>query len=158
MGQWWWHYDAPSGCVADGYPVFSVHQHAMGPMTLFKIGEVANRDFDEWIYKGLKWINSNNELKFDMENGALNLIWRCIFRNRRSLGRYLKAGYGSFKRAVQQANPAELKVLYECRPYELGWLLYAFAGGRDSSLRIRDMNRPNCGLGSNPRSGGNKQA
>src|SRR5215469_4850526 len=131
MGQWWWHYDAPAGCVADGYPVFSVHQHAMGPMTLFKIGEVANRNFNEWIYKGLNWINSNNELSFDMENGALNLIWRCIFRSRRSLGRYLKAGHGSFKGTVPPANPAELKVLYECRSYELGWLLYAFGGRRD---------------------------
>ena len=38
-GQWWWHYDAPGGRVTDGYPVFSVHQHAMGPFTLFGLGE-----------------------------------------------------------------------------------------------------------------------
>jgi hypothetical protein len=26
------------------------------------------------------------------------------------------------------ADPRQLKIRYECRPYELGWLLYAFAG------------------------------
>ena len=45
-----------------------MHQHAMGPMTLFGLGEVVNQNFDEWIYKGLRWINSNNELGFDMED------------------------------------------------------------------------------------------
>ena len=127
MGQWWWHYDASSGQVADGYPVFSVHQHAMGPMALFKLGEVLHRDFDDWIYKGVRWINSNNELEFDMEDDSRKLIWRCIFRARRSLKRYLKAGFGFQTEATQHENPTDLKVLYECRPYELGWLLYAFA-------------------------------
>src|SRR2546423_850403 len=31
-GQWWWHYDAPTGAVVERYPVYSVHQHAMAPM------------------------------------------------------------------------------------------------------------------------------
>jgi hypothetical protein len=125
-GQWWWHYDSRVGRVADGYPVFSVHQHAMGPMTLFGLGEVINHNFDEWIYKGLRWINTNNELGYDMEDASNNLIWRCMFRRRRSPGRYLKA------RLWQHSEPTEeratgLDVLHECRPYELGWLLYAFA-------------------------------
>lgn len=126
LGQWWWHYDAPAGRVADGYPVFSVHQHAMGPMTLFKLGDVLHQSFDEWIYKGLRWINSNNELGYNME-ASENVIWRCIFRSRRSLGGYLKAPFGRPAGTIQQ-SPEDLKVLFECRPYELGWLLYAFAG------------------------------
>jgi hypothetical protein len=127
MGQWWWHYDAPAGRVADGYPVFSVHQHAMGPMTLFKLGDVLGQNFDQWIYKGLRWINSNNELGYDMEDPENGVIWRCIFRSRRSLGRYLRAP-GHSSGAIQHEKPGDLKVLFECRPYELGWLLYAFAG------------------------------
>lgn len=127
MGQWWWHYDAPAGRVADGYPVFSVHQHAMGPMTLFKLGDVLQQNFDEWIYKGLRWINSNNELCSDMEDPANGVIWRCIFRSRRSLGRYLKAPFGRSAGPIQHEKPEDLKILFECRPYELGWLLYAFA-------------------------------
>ena len=126
-GQWWWHYDAPGGRVTDGYPVYSVHQHAMGPMTLFGLGEAVNHNFDPWIYRGLRWINANNELNYDMEDAAQGVIWRCIFRSRRSLGRYLRAGFGSFSETVQHERQEDLKILYECRPYELGWLLYAFA-------------------------------
>jgi hypothetical protein len=126
-GQWWWHYDARGGRVTDGYPVFSVHQHAMGPMTLFKLAEVVNQNFGSWIYKGLTWINSSNELKFEMEDRSRDIIWRCIYRSRRSFGRYLKAGVGIYSKVTQHERPEDLKVLFECRPYELGWLLYAFA-------------------------------
>lgn len=127
LGQWWWHYDSRGGQVADGYPVFSVHQHAMGPMTLFALGEAVKYNFDPWIYKGLRWINGHNELGFDMEDAAHGVIWRCIFRSRRSLSRYLKAGFGRYSVPVQHKRVADLRVLFECRPYELGWLLYAFA-------------------------------
>ena len=135
LGQWWWHYDAPGGRVVDGYPVFSVHQHAMGPMTLFGVGEIIDRNFDEWIYKGLRWINSNNELSFNMEASSEGVIWRCIQRSRRSLARYLKAGFGHYSETVQHDRVEDLQVLFECRPYELGWLLYAFAKrtGRNST-------------------------
>lgn len=134
-GQWWWHYDARGGRVTDGYPVFSVHQHAMGPMTLLKLAEVTNQDFNSWIFRGLTWINSNNELKFEMEDRSKDIIWRCIFRSRRSVARYLKASVGAYSETLEHDNPADLKVLYECRPYELGWLLYAFAHRQTISLR-----------------------
>lgn len=136
-GQWWWHYDAPRGHVTDGYPVFSVHQHAMAPMTLFGLGEISHHNFDEWIYKGLRWINSKNELGFDMEDASCEVIWRCIYRSRRSLGRYLKASLGHYEEAVEHDRPEDLAVLFECRPYELGWLLYAFANRtrRDSASK-----------------------
>lgn len=139
LGQWWWHYDAPGGRVTDGYPVFSVHQHAMGPMTLFGLGEVIDRNFDEWIYKGLRWINSNNELGYDMEAPANGVIWRCIFRSRRSLSRYLKAGFGSYSNTVQHHRAEDLEVKFECRPYELGWLLYAFANRAVQSNRAESF-------------------
>jgi hypothetical protein len=133
VGQWWWHYDSSSGQVADGYPVFSVHQHAMAPMTLFALGETIHYDFKPWINRGLQWINSRNELGFDMEDASEGVIWRCIFRSSRSLSRYVKTGFGRPSKAIQEENAEHLKVLSECRPYELGWLLYAFAGrcGRD---------------------------
>jgi hypothetical protein len=134
-GQWWWHYDAHAGRVADGYPVFSVHQHAMGPMTLFKLAEVVDSNFDGWIHKGLTWINSNNELNVEMEDPSRDIIWRCIFRSRRSVTRYLRTAFGAYSNTVEEDNAADLKVLYECRPYELGWLLYAFANRQTASLR-----------------------
>jgi hypothetical protein len=126
QGQWWWHYDSMKGRVLEGYPVFSVHQHAMAPMTLFALGDTIQHDFRPWIYRGLEWINSQNELGIDMEESSSDLVWRCIVRSRTSLGRYLKSLGGSYSDAIQHDRPEDLKILFECRPYELGWLLYAF--------------------------------
>jgi hypothetical protein len=126
-GQWWWHYDSSTGHVIDGYPVFSVHQHAMAPMTLFMLGDVVGHDFSPWIYRGLEWINGNNELGFDMENGTARLVWRCIYRASARFTRYLNAAFDHARAEVTESGNS-LKVLFECRPYELGWLLYAFAG------------------------------
>lgn len=134
MGQWWWHYDAVHGTVTDGYPVFSVHQHAMAPMTLFALGEATGHDFNPHIYKGLDWIDANNELDFEMEDGAAGVIWRCIYRSRSSRMRYLKARFGRHSDALTHNGNRELKVLFECRPYELGWLLYAFAGRQEKTF------------------------
>ena len=136
LGQWWWHYDSVRGRVADGYPVFSVHQHAMGPMTLFALGETIQHDFRPWIYKGLQWINSHNELGFNLEDGASKLVWRCIYRSRRSLGRYLNTALGRSSEQIQHERPEDLNVLFECRPYELGWLLYAFAGRAEHEASV----------------------
>jgi hypothetical protein len=52
LGQWWWHYDAKSGRVVQHYPVYSVHQHAMGPMALFKAMRAGQADFTEPLMKG----------------------------------------------------------------------------------------------------------
>jgi len=126
-GQWWWHYDSSTGHVIDGYPVFSVHQHAMAPMTLFALGDLAGEDFGPWIYGGLKWINGDNELQFNMENARGHLVWRCIHRSSTRLKRYLNAALSRGSGTATESGEA-LRVLFECRPYELGWLLYAFAG------------------------------
>lgn len=128
LGQWWWHYDSLSGRVLEGYPVFSVHQHAMGPMTMFALGEAAQCDFTPWIYRGLNWINEANELAFDMEDDEAGVIWRCQYRPGSQLKTYLKAALSLGDSAKPYAAKKDLKVLFECRPYELGWLLYAFAG------------------------------
>jgi hypothetical protein len=128
LGQWWWHYDSLGGGVLEGYPVFSVHQHAMGPMTMFALGEAAQIDFTPWIYRGLQWINSANELAFNMEDDSAQVIWRCQYRSTSQVKTYLKAALNLGDAAKPYQAKKDLKVLFECRPYELGWLLYAFAG------------------------------
>jgi hypothetical protein len=128
MGQWWWHYDAAGGRVVDGYPVFSVHQHAMAPMTLLALGEATGEDFWPAVDRGLAWINRGNELGYEMEDASAHLVWRCIERSRMPVGRYVKSALGHYQTQVQEPNGEGLQVLFECRPYELGWLLYAFAG------------------------------
>lgn len=124
LGQWWWHYDSATGQVVDGFPVFSVHQHGMAPMTLFALGEAVDSDFTPWIHNGLQWI-ANNELGFDMEDSSANLVWRCIERPMSS--KYLNVAVGLLRHRDNQTSRDNLRVLFECRPYELGFLLYAFA-------------------------------
>jgi hypothetical protein len=125
QGEWSWHYDAATGRVVSRYPVYSVHQHAMAPMMLFAAGEAAGCDFSEALYKGVSWISGNNELHRDFIEPSLGLIWRCIYLERKDA--YTDAAL-RFLQLRRGASNRRLNVRYECRPYELGWLLYAFAG------------------------------
>jgi len=127
LGQWWWHYDALTGKVFQRYPVYAVHQHGMAPFALFALADVAGLDFSKSIYKGLAWIYGTNELALDLRDAPSNLVWRSVFR-RNPAGTYLKE-LVDFLRGIPSPVPAgDLKIKLECRPYELGWLLYAFAG------------------------------
>jgi hypothetical protein len=129
LGQWWWHYDASTGKVFQRYPVYAVHQHGMAPLALFALSEAAGLDFSESIYKGLRWIDGNNELNRNLREPSFQLVWRSVYR--RSLGKMYIREFGDFLRNTASAVSAdELDITFECRPYELGWLLYAF-GGRD---------------------------
>jgi hypothetical protein len=122
LGQWWWHYNSRNGKVFEEYPVFSVHQQGMGPMTLFALSKVSGENFDPWIYKGIEWIDRRNELSVNMEDNMANVIWRCIGQTK--LKRFTGALLGG-RQNGQKPGPEGLSVLHECRPYELGWLLYA---------------------------------
>lgn len=122
LGQWWWHYDSLTGKVVQRYPVYSVHQHAMGPMALIALEEFLGEDFRVPINEGLKWINGANELGKDLEEAELGVVWRCI-RLPKATG-YAAALAGCMG---MENRHRSFHILYECRPYELGWLLYAFA-------------------------------
>jgi hypothetical protein len=127
-GQWWWHYDSASGKVLGQYPVYSVHQYGIAPMALLALGEETQSDFTPWIYKGLRWIQGNNELEHDMRDSSANVIWRYIYRC--DYKKHLDVALALLMARADGQFHKELAVLHECRPYELGWLLYAFAGHR----------------------------
>ena len=124
LGQWWWHYDSRNSRVVGRYPVYSVHQEGMAPMALFALGEVLRSDYGPWIYKGLQWISGTNELNRDMRDDSANVIWRCAYHKNHK--RYLETAWASLTTSEAGTSSDDLQVLYECRPYELGWLLYAF--------------------------------
>jgi hypothetical protein len=126
LGEWCWHYDSVSGKVVSRYPVYSVHQHAMGPMMLFAASEATSCDFSDAIYKGLAWISGDNELHRDFVEPSLGLVWRSIYLD--SMDAYADATLRFLGMRSGTVDGSRLKVRYECRPYELGWLLYAFAG------------------------------
>ena len=125
-GQWWWHYNSSTGRVLQRYPVYAVHQHGMGPMALFAVGEAAQLDFTDAIYRGLRWITGKNELSYEFRDASASIVWRSIYRkpHRMYLDEIL-----SLVRFSEGDGAFEVK--RECRPYELGWLLYAFGDSTD---------------------------
>lgn len=125
QGEWSWLYSAMSGRVISRYPVYAVHQHAMGPMMLFEAGEACGRDFSGAIAKSLAWISGNNELRRNFIEPALGLVWRSVYLEPRN--NYADSAMRFLRLRNGVANVTR-KIRYECRPYELGWLLYAFAG------------------------------
>lgn len=129
LGQWWWLYDAKEGAVVDGYPVFSVHQDGMAPMALLETARAGGRSFATEIERGLDWIHGANELRRNLVLEDQGLILRDI--HHRGVGRLRRALRGALwccgARSVRMVyDPAaRYEINPECRPYHLGWVLYA---------------------------------
>jgi exopolysaccharide biosynthesis WecB/TagA/CpsF family protein len=131
-GQWWWHYDVKAGKVAEEYPVFSVHQHGMAPMALLAVDEAAGTDHTKYIEAGLIWLTGRNELDLTMIQQEQGVVWRDI--HRREVGKIFRfvrgglslAGWDWLNRRLGRRWFGYI-INRECRPYELGWLLYAWA-------------------------------
>ncbi|MEU6933119.1 hypothetical protein AB0A05_28615 [Streptomyces sp. NPDC046374] len=138
-GQWWWHYDARRGTVVEGYPVYSVHQHAMAPTALLDLAEAGGTDFSEPIRKGLRWTTDVPELAAagaaePMILDELGVTWRKVYRG--DPKKAVRAARGLTTRVAPGLRLAPLDGVFrptavdrECRPYEFGWMLFAWLGG-----------------------------
>jgi hypothetical protein len=130
-GQWWWHYDWRHGTVVERYPVYSVHQHALAPMALMELREAGGPDHRAAVASGLGWVLGRPESAADLIAEDLGVVWRKVGRHERSkIVRKLRS-------AVSATHPGLrlpwLDLIFpaghvdrECRPFELGWLLYAW--------------------------------
>lgn len=133
-GQWWWHYDIRDGAVAEGYPVYSVHQHAMAPMILLELREAGGSDYLPAIIKGLRWLNERPEVAVPLVIPEKGVVWRKVARREpnkasRAIAAFTTAiSPGLHMPGLDTLFPPR-RVDYECRPYELGWLLYAWLSG-----------------------------
>ncbi|MEU8320727.1 hypothetical protein AB0C33_20435 [Nonomuraea sp. NPDC048881] len=126
-GEWWWHYDARTGSVVEGYPVYSVHQLSMGPMALLDLADAGGTAYVAEISKGLDWMIARPSFVLD----DLALTWRKEARaDPRKLVRGLRAMatgvHKEMRLGVLDRVYPPVAVDRECRPYELGWLLYAW--------------------------------
>ncbi|GAA1789050.1 hypothetical protein [Planosporangium flavigriseum] len=136
-GQWWWHHDARTGALVEGYPVYSVHQHAMAPMALLDLAEAGGSDRLPEIVRGLEWMTGPVELGDDGPSMILDdagLTWRKVYRG--DPRKLVRAAHGLTTRAVPGARVRPLERIFrpaavdrECRPYEFGWLLFTWLGG-----------------------------
>ncbi len=132
LGQWWWHYDTGKNVVAEQYPVFSVHQDGMAPMALLALDEVAGTDHSRYIEAGLNWLIGPNELNLNMIQPQKGIVWRDIHRREVAKAfRFVRdglslSGWGRAHRVMGKRWFGYV-VNKECRPYQLGWILYAWA-------------------------------
>ncbi|MFD8410232.1 hypothetical protein ACFV2Q_00425 [Streptomyces sp. NPDC059650] len=140
-GQWWWHYDARTGGVVEGYPVYSVHQHAMAPTALFDLADAGGTDFGAAVRRGLGWMTAVPEIRGPdgtprepMIREEFGVTWRKVYRG--DPAKAVRAARGLTTRLAPHARLAPLDRLFrplsvdrECRPYEFGWLLHAWLGG-----------------------------
>jgi len=128
-GQWWWHYDARTGDVVEGYPVYSVHQHAMAPLALIAVLDAEGTDLVAPLLRGLSWMQGCPELDgASLMDPANDIMWRKVARKEpNKLSRMVQGAASSLHpklRAPAVFAPGAID--FEVRPYELGWLLYAF--------------------------------
>jgi hypothetical protein len=127
-GQWWWHYDSRTGGVVEGYPVYSVHQHAMAPMALLDLADAGGTSHIDAICRGLSWLAGRPETDADLVLDEPPITWRKVGRgDKRKLVRGLRAAATRVRPGMRVPLLDRLyrpgPVDHECRPYELGWLL-----------------------------------
>jgi len=134
-GQWWWHYDSRTGRVVEGYPVYSVHQHAMAPMALSELYQAGGQDCSTFIAAGLAWLDARPETTDHLVSPDLPVVWRKVGRHEppKAVRRVRAVSTALHPRVrlgwLDRIFPAN-RVDHECRPYELGWLLYAWPTAR----------------------------
>jgi hypothetical protein len=127
-GQWWWHYDSRNGNVIEGYPVYSVHQDAMGPMALLDLQDAGGPDFSDEIRRSLAWMEEASEVGHTLIDEEQGVIWRKVGRAEPGkLTRSIRAGTslvheGLRLRPLDSLFPPT-RIDYESRPYHLGWVL-----------------------------------
>ncbi|MGO4706468.1 WecB/TagA/CpsF family glycosyltransferase [Microvirga sp. 2MCAF38] len=140
-GQWWWHYDTRNGGIVEGYPVYSVHQHAMAPMALLDLREAGGGDYRDAIAQGLRWLVEHPEVADDLVCEEHSVVWRKAARREPpKAARSISAVTTSLNPGLHMPGLDAIfppnRIDYECRPYEFGWLLYAWlAGGVVEKLR-----------------------
>ena len=138
LGQWWWHYDPRDGRVAGSYPVYSVHQHGMAPMSFRTLALAGGPDLLAAVALGRAWLG-HNELHVPLVDPQAGTIWRSIVRaegSARRLVRHARRLLGPRVDDRLSAVPPALRLNRETRPYEWAW--YLFASSLESGLSHRE--------------------
>jgi hypothetical protein len=139
QGQWWWIYNTRTGLPAVRYPVYSVHQDAMGPMALLAVSRANHgccRDYDSAIRMSLDWLDNHSECShIRLIDEDASLVWRAIQRDHHDrtgsfgLGRgeRLRMQLAAWLGCRDERRFDGGHLCRECRPYHLGWILLAAA-------------------------------
>jgi exopolysaccharide biosynthesis WecB/TagA/CpsF family protein len=142
-GQWWWHYDVRDGSVVESYPVYSVHQHAMAPMALFDLHESGGDDHRRSVALGMQWLTTHPEVFDALVDEDNAVVWRKVGRREpakaaRKLSAVTTSLHTGWHIPGMDAAMPPTQVDHECRPYELGWLLYAWHSRQRTPVLAED--------------------
>jgi glycosyltransferase involved in cell wall biosynthesis len=135
-GEWPWFFDTRKGVVVDFYEVYSVHQYGMAPAFLEFAERNGVREAREAINRSFGWVLGKNQLNRRMLVPDLGLTIRSQYRSREQntkmfrLFRSLSSSLTSSGESTL-AKPQDVRLRLECRSYELGWMLWAFARRSD---------------------------
>jgi hypothetical protein len=130
-GGWPWLFDADRGTIVERYEVYSVHQHGMAPMGLLHFAETADDErYADAARRGVEWLFGRNDLQLDMVDAPEGMIYRSIRRARPfdRLALYANTAASIAIGRAPVSGRLRLELNDTCRPYELGWLLEAWAG------------------------------
>jgi hypothetical protein len=108
-----------------------VHQHAIAPMALLDLADAGGQRHYDAICRGLRWLARPPETAESLLLNEPPVIWRKVARgDRRKVVRGVRAASTRLRPGVRPTAPEGIfqpgAVDHECRPYELGWLLYAW--------------------------------
>ncbi len=110
------------------------------PMALMALSEAVSVDYSQAILRGMGWLFGNNVLRVRMVDRERRIIFRSIWRRPPADRVALAANSAwalTFSRpALGDCRPL-LGINSTCRPYHLGWLLYAWCG-RENRFRPHD--------------------
>lgn len=140
-GQWWWIFNARTGAVFLDYPVYSVHQDAMGPMALLAASRaLGTREYLPAVSRGLDHMFRYQEPRTlqGFIDPHHDVIWRAAIKDiPREDPADTPFGLGEadlrwMRSAGQLASGAPsrataYRMLKEARPYCPGWILLAYS-------------------------------
>lgn len=130
-GEWWPYYDVRQATVVERQPLCVEHQHALAPMALLALTEAGGSDHSSAVSLGLGCLRIHPKATADFVTAPLGVIRRKVaHREPRRLPREMAAMItinrpGPRTRFLENVLPPGPND-YECRPHELGWLLYSW--------------------------------
>ena len=81
-GQWWWRYNAVTGVVADGYPVYAVNQDSAVPAAFRSLqDQLGGTPYEAAIGRGLDWLHGLNEVQQSLLGPGEQLVARSITKS-----------------------------------------------------------------------------
>ncbi len=154
-GQWWWHYDVRTGRVIEPYPVYAVHQDAMGPMALFAARNFCGAHADEALARSVAWLERAPEIEGSLVDRTAGVIWRKVCRREPAkLSRGVQALASRVHAGLRVPGLDALfpprGIDHESRPYHMGWILFAWGasgalGGGESLNVLHASGRDDTG-------------